>query len=244
MSSDGRGDDIPRVGQQPGPDGSDQDVFSPLGIREFGFAGAFGELGAAFLGAVRATGAVGESAEAEYQRALDVVRGYPAEDVDRLARSGWEELPEEAYLDRWALVQVLTDLRLAGTADALAAVVATPVPPERYPEGAHRYSTVGQETVIRTTAVEGLARLAADGSTGALDTLVRHVDDDRRGVRAACVLALRELAAPVDLPGLIRSEDADLLEVRRYDVRDVPQVTRVDHIRYPGAGADVRPPPP
>ncbi|MEU3276006.1 hypothetical protein [Streptomyces antibioticus] len=71
MSSDDRGDDIPRVGQRPGPDGPDQDVFSPLGIRELAFAGAFGELGAAFLGALRATGAVGESAEADWNLYLD-----------------------------------------------------------------------------------------------------------------------------------------------------------------------------
>ncbi|MGX5187138.1 HEAT repeat domain-containing protein [Streptomyces avermitilis] len=237
-------EETPRLGQGPVSGGGEQDSFSSDGTRQFDFARAFGDLGTAFLGALRAMGGVGEGAEDDYQRALDTVLSYAPEDITRLVRRGWDELPENAYLDRWAVLQLLTDLRLPDAADVLADILATPIPPERSPEDQHRYSTVGQEIVIRTTAVEGLARLAAQGATSAVDTLVQHVDDEQRSIRAACVLALRDLPMQLDLPRLIRPEDSDLLEVHRYDVREVPQVVHVDHILYPGAGADVQPPAP
>lgn len=251
MADQHSADDTPRVAGPPPPGGNaapgDEpgDSLASPGPQAYEFIDEFGGLGSAFTDAVHAMGAVGPDVEDNYQRALRVLREYPPDEITTFARRGWQSLPEEAYLDRWGLVQLLTDLRLSDAAGVLAAVVATPVPPERSPGADHRHSTVGEEVVIRTTAVEGLARLAAEGDPRAVEALVRHLDDDQRGVRAACVTALRGLpgGAPVDLTELVREDDRDLLTARRPDVREVPQVERVDYVLHPGAGADPPPPP-
>ncbi|AJT69013.1 hypothetical protein [Streptomyces chattanoogensis] len=188
--------------------------------QQWSFAAECGGLGAAVRDAMRAVGAVSDTAEyaAEgYQRALDTLHGYPDEAVTAVLRRGWETLPECAYPDRWGVVQVLTDLRLSTATDVFEAVLTTPIPPERTVEFAHPYSTVGEEITIRTTAVEGLTRLAAEDDPGAVELLIRHVTDADRSIQVACVMALRDLGedAGVDVSPLVPEEDQDLLRFRR-----------------------------
>jgi hypothetical protein len=47
---------------------------------------------------------------------------------------------------------------------------ATPIPPERS-KNPHSFSTVAEETILRTTAIEGIKYLAADGSEAAIESL-------------------------------------------------------------------------
>jgi hypothetical protein len=187
---------------------------------------------------------VGEAAEQDYQRALSRVRDHSGETVAAVASAGWESLPENAYLDRWALVQLLADLEMPATIEVLDAVLSTPLPPERSAEHDHRYSTVGQEIVVRTTAVEGLRRLAANDDARAADALMRHVRHENRTVRVACVMALRDLGREYEesLRSAITEEDRFLLEIRRLQATDVPQATNIDQVRSPGKGRPVPPP--
>jgi hypothetical protein len=126
----------------------------------------------------------------------------------------------------------------------LEAVLSTPIPPERSAERDHRYSTVGQEIVVRTTAVEGLRRLATNDDARAGETLVRNVRHENRTVRVACVMALRDLGQRYEesLRSAMSEEDRFLFEIRRLRASDVPQPTDVNQVRLPGKGRPVPPP--
>ncbi|MFI9048511.1 hypothetical protein [Streptomyces sp. NPDC053427] len=195
--------------------------------QQWSFAAESGGLGAAVTDAMRAVGAMNdmdEYAAEGYQQALDELNGYPAEDVTAVLRRGWETLPEFAYPDRWGIVQLLTDLRMTSATDVFETILTTPIPPERTPEFAHPYSTVGEEITIRTTAVEGLTRLAAEDDPGAVELLIRHVTDEHRSIQVACVMALRDLGedAGVDVSILVPEKDQELLRIRHdsgYPVR-------------------------
>ncbi|MEU9116815.1 hypothetical protein AB0D04_34955 [Streptomyces sp. NPDC048483] len=188
--------------------------------QQWSFAAEFGGLGTALLEALRAMGALDDTdeyADERYQQVLGRLRGYPAEEVTALLRRGWESLPEFAYLDRWGLVQLLTDLRLTTATDVFETILTTPIPPERTPAYTHRPSTVGEEITIRTTAVDGLAELAAQDDPSAVELLIRHVTDTHRSIQVACVMALRDLGedAGVDVSSLVPEKDQKLLHMRR-----------------------------
>ncbi len=184
--------------------------------QHWGFAADSGRLGAAVGEAMRAVEALSDTVEYApegYQQALDALRRYPDEEVTAVLRRGWETLPESAYPDRWGVVQVLTDLRLTSATEVFETILTTPIPPERTPQYPYPYSTVGEEITLRTTAVEGLTRLAAQDDPGAVDLLIRHVTDDDRSIQTACVRALRDLGedAGVDVSPLVPDEVQELL---------------------------------
>jgi hypothetical protein len=243
MASNASRNDTPRVGER-GTSGGDRDAFQPEESQVSSRSTGGGDPERTFLEAMRRMNSVGEAAERDYQRALSRVRDHSDETIAAVARAGWESLPESAYLDRWALVQLLADLAMPAAADVLDAVLSTPLPPERSAERDHRYSTVGQEIVVRTTAVEGLRRLAANDDARAGETLVRHIRHENRTVRVACVMALRDLGRGYEesLRSAISEEDRFLLDIRRLPPSDVPQPTTVDQVRLPGKGRPVPPP--
>jgi hypothetical protein len=244
MPPDRSKNDAPRLGERAAQGGGSRDSFQPEEDRAAQFAPRGGDPERAVLEAIRRMNGSGDAAEQDYQRALGRVREYPGDVVAALARDGCRSLPEEAYLDRWALVQLLTDLAMPATVDVLDRVLSTPVPPERSSDVDHRYSTVGQEVVLRTTAVEALRRLALAGEERAARVLLGHIGHEHRSVRVAIVLALQELGGEAEesMLAALPEEDQYLLEIRRFDPGDVPQPTAVDHIRSPGAGGPVPPP--
>ncbi|MFG2138256.1 hypothetical protein [Streptomyces sp. NPDC048650] len=235
----------PRLGEPPSADGRRHERRPLQEEHRWNFAGS-GGLGTALAEALYAMSGTGAYAEENYERALDALHGYPSEEVAALLQRGWDTLPESAYPDRWGVVQLLTDLRLPTATDVFGTILATPIPPERAPEDAHRFSTVGEEIILRTTAVEGLARLAAQDDAGAVDLLIRQVTGGHRSVQVASVMALRVLGedAGVDVSILVPEEDQELLRIRRSDVARLPRGYDVDDLRTPGAGAEGPPAPP
>ncbi|MFE5764890.1 HEAT repeat domain-containing protein [Streptomyces sp. NPDC056492] len=211
--------------------------------------GEFTELAPAFTAATRAMSGVGEHAEERYQAALGELRARPQGDLVALVRRGWESLPRAAYIERWGLVQLLTDLRLSSACELLGEMVATPIPHERGPGEEHlhdhRFPPAVRELILRTTAVEGLARLAGEGNDRAVGLLAQHVDHDHRAVRVACIIALRELGdqAGVDLAGLVAEPDREVLGFQVTDLEDVRRIDRVDHILHPGSADGPQPEP-
>jgi hypothetical protein len=170
--------------------------------------------------------AAGDGAEQAYQDRLEQLRGDD-EAVVAAVRATYDALPEQEYLERWGAVQLLTDLRLPGSVEVLKSVLSQPIPPERSPDPAHGVSTVGEEVMIRTTAVEALARLAAAGDQAAVDTLRDNVSHEAFSVRRAAVQAIGELGDEQQVAYVRRTlgeEQASLLlGIRRLDVREVPQ---------------------
>ncbi|MGW5366245.1 hypothetical protein [Actinopolymorpha pittospori] len=180
-----------------------------------------------------------------YQEALRSVRAQPAADLRRLVLEVLRELRKEAYLDRWSLVQVLSDIRDPKAVAILREVIETPLPPERSSADDHKFTTTGREVIIRTTAVDGVARLAEDGSREAIGCLLDNVGHEDRTVRTACIVALSELGGePAErLRERVAEEDRALLELRPVNIYDVPQPRAGEYVRDPGAH-DAPPPAP
>jgi hypothetical protein len=202
------------------------DSFEPKRIEApFGFAGE--GVGSLVLNAVNAMGGSGSDAESHYQRALTSVRDS-ADEVVRLiaSREGFASVPEEHYVARWSLVQLLADLESPATVGLLAEILGAPIPEERSKDP-HSVSTVAEEVMIRTTAVDGLERLGRQGVDEARELLLRYVEHEQFSVRRACAQALVAIGNRDDLGRLgerLRARDeAWLLDVRRTDVRQVSQ---------------------
>jgi hypothetical protein len=170
--------------------------------------------------------AAGESAEQKYQSRLDLLRERAGEVVSEVG-ARYDALEEDQYLERWSVVQLLTDLRRSASVNVLEEILRRPIPPERSPDPAHGFSTVGEETIIRTTAVEALARLAADGDQRSKQALLGNVRHPSFSVRRAAVQAIVD-TGDADLVERARRELADtddrrLFELRRVEVQSVPQ---------------------
>jgi HEAT repeat protein len=216
---DRKSSDTPFLG---GPDTLEAKVVE----HPFSFAGSGDrELNALVVEAVNRMGGSGEQAEDRYQRALAPLRERAGEVVD-VVFAEYEAQPEESYLDRWSLVYLLSELRDPGAVQPLNRIITSRIPGEKAKES-HDVSTVTEEVMIRTTAVEGLVRLSADGVEEARKVLMRHAKHQRLSIRRACVQGLMETGEDADrkeLRALLKERgDEGLLKIKRVDVREAPQ---------------------
>jgi hypothetical protein len=191
--------------------------------------------------ALAAMSASGPGAEAGYQASLSAL----AEDAPAVVQAlsdRYANAPEDEYVDRWAMVNLLADVRQPQALTALEAIVSTPIPPEHNP-GMVIHSTVSEEVIIRTTAIEGITRLASQGADGALEALRNQMANKTFSIRRAAIQGYLE-AAGDDARDQLRSElpesDHFILDLRREDVRNVPQ-PRPE--QAPSDAADLVPPP-
>jgi len=204
------------------------------------------ETGDLISSALEVMTAVSNRAEDDYQRSLSALR--ERDDAASALAATYDALDEERYLERWSVVQLLTDLRTPSVIGPLTEVVRQPIPPERSADPAHGFSTVGEEVLIRTTAIEALARLLQDGNQGAGDLLLELLRHDVLSVRRAAVQAIasagdRQLNATVReiLEG---TGDEWMLTVRRIDVAEAPQADARQFIRKRDAQGASTPPDP
>jgi hypothetical protein len=166
----------------------------------------------------------GDDAELHYQGALSALRQAGAGAIDGLARELRARDPYDC-VNRWALVQLLTDLQDARALRVLESVVESPLPTERSPDP--HGSTVARELVVRTTAVEGIARLAAAGISEATKVLFKLVTHPVRSVRIAAVLACVEQGgerAREELRRRMPESDHWMLDIRRVHPRETPPI--------------------
>jgi hypothetical protein len=166
----------------------------------------------------------GEDAESQYQRALAALRDAGSEALNALAQE-FERLAADQYVNRWAVVQLLTDLEDPRALDALNKIIASPLPKERTddPHG----SPAARELVIRTTAVEAVARLAAGGSDEARAALLKYVRHPVRSVKIAAALAYAEQGgsrARKELRKRMPKSDYWILEIRRVHPQEIPPI--------------------
>lgn len=168
----------------------------------------------------------GDDPEHTYQRSLELLRERVDDVVDAVGAQ-YDALDEDQYLERWSMIQLLTDLRHPASLRVLEEVLRRPIPPERSPDPAHGLSTVGEEIIIRTTAVEALGRLASEGDPAAKELLLRQVRHEAFSVRRAAVQAIADSGDPQLLERvrqeLEHGDDQQLLTYRRLDVTSVPQ---------------------
>lgn len=191
------------------------------------------------------------SGDTRYAAALNSLRQNAAEAAPLIAQL-YRAAPETAYVDRWSLVKVLSDLHQSQSLPHLDAIANTPLPAAQG-EGADR--TLCEETMIRTTAAEGIARQAGTGDAGALALLLKNCQNPIFSVRQASVQAYLARGGPrarATLERLIPPNEHFVLDIREVSAADMPQsqpgavkprpnVTEIPTPPVQGAGA-TRPP--
>ena len=174
--------------------------------------------------AINRMGSVGDNAETEYQDSLNKLRPLTKKIVPLIAEA-YQNLPEKQYIDRWSLVQLLLELREPSSLSVLDEIVSSPIPPERSksPMG---ISTRGEETMIRTTAIEAIAQIAAGGDRDATEMLLNYVKDESFSVKQAAIQACRSVGREDTQKALLKAlpeKEHRLLDIERRDVWEVPQ---------------------
>jgi len=178
---------------------------------------------------VRSAYAAGPDAAFEYERALAVIRKAPQEVVIEIAQA-LGECAQHDYPRRWALIFAATELRHRAALPLLVTIVEAPLLPEPQPPS-HGFSVVAQETILRTTAIEGIGHFAKDGDEQAIEALFRALRPTSISMRRAAVQALLSSKKGKGMRARITSylppENHFLLELK------TPKVTAVAQVKDP-----------
>ncbi len=174
--------------------------------------------------AINRMGGVGEDAEANYQSALDALC-RKSKEVVSIAAGEYRSLPKEQYLDRWSLVQLLAELKDPSSLPYLDEILSSQIPSEESTDP-HGFTTVGEEVMIRTTVVEAVTRIAADGNSRALELLLKHARHENFSVKRASIQGYLVHGGANAREALLKAlpeRDHHILHIRSRDVREVPQ---------------------
>lgn len=170
----------------------------------------------------------GPDAQFEYDRAVLAIRKIPEAILIEIAQA-LGKCESHDYPTRWALTFAASELRHRSALSLLASVVDTPLPSEPQPPS-HGFSVVANETVLRTTAIEGIGHLAREGHKEALEVLFRVLREPSISLRRASVQAIlgvrRSSALIKRLKASLPPENHFLLELKRAKVTEVPQIPR------------------
>jgi hypothetical protein len=171
--------------------------------------------------------AYGEDAQETYDRALEMMRKHAEEVVIEIAQA-YGHCHKNDYPYRWALVHAAAELRHPATLSFLVNLVNTPIPPERSKDP-HSFSTVAEETILRTTAVEGVEYLLEGKEIEkAHDMLFEFLKQPSLSIRRAAVQALiNSESGKKDrkrIAEMLPKDQRFLLEIERKNVEDVPQI--------------------
>jgi hypothetical protein len=130
----------------------------------------------------------GRDAQERHDEAVENLRREPREMTVAII-AAYGRCPAGDYPGRQALVYAAGVMRDAGTLPFLASVALSEVPPEASSDS-HSFSTVAEETIIRMSAVDGIAYHASRGDKEALEILLRCVESRAFSVRRAAVTGL------------------------------------------------------
>lgn len=190
----------------------------------------------------------GENAAEIYGQALEPLRSRAEGVVAEIAHVE-SSLKETDYPSRWALIFAASELRSPAALPYLRSVALSRIPSERS-RATHSFSTVAEETILRTTAVEGIGRLALDHDSQAVGALLECLSRPSISIRRAAVQEL--LAAPDGhnlrdrIAAALPEDQRFLLDLRHIDVHQVPQIRNPEQFlaRATRTGATYAPPPP
>ncbi len=119
-----------------------------------------------------------------------------------------------------------------GALPLLFSIIETPLPSEPQPPS-HGFSIVGEETILRTTAIEGIGHLADEGDDAVLDALFRAIRQPSISIRRAAIQALLHTKGGKMLRQRITAclppEQYFLLDLVTPRVTEVSQVTEPEH---------------
>lgn len=192
-----------------------------------------------------AMNAVGEDAEDSYRRALADLRKRADLALVEIARAQ-NDCDRHDYPTRWAHVHAAAELRHPAVLPFLLDLALTPIPPEEAPDP-HSYSTVAEETILRTTAVEGIGYLAKERRE-AVEALFECLKQPSVSIRRAAVQSLLKTSRGRSLRSRIANalpeDQRFLLDLKAVEVRDIPQVKRPQrHLSKAGSRGGVAPAP-
>lgn len=194
---------------------------------------------------VNRMGGVGEDAEMRYQSCLNAMFRN-AREIVAIVEQELKDQPAESYLDRWSLVHLLAELKQPSSLSALDSILSSQIPEERSKDP-HSFTTMGEEVVIRTTAVEAITRIAADGAKEAQDLLLKHVRHENFSVKRAAVQGYLQVAGEggrETLQKAMPERDHHILDIKAVDVRQVQQAEGGLHLvpcdkeRLPALGTE------
>jgi hypothetical protein len=169
--------------------------------------------------------AAGPDADEAYSHALH--HANHDEKFVHLVLKTLDAVEESAYPERWALLQLTIDLRHPATGDYLSKFVRLPIPKERSKDPVHGVSTVTEEVILRTTAIEGLSRLFSQGYDSADVLLDVAGSSDYVAMRRAAWFALVDRGREDDLRRarelLEKSNFGWIADLKRVPVQEAEQ---------------------
>ncbi len=184
-----------------------------------------------------AMNSVGDDAEANYKEKLEELKKHSEDILVEIARAEGASM-EEDYPLRWALVHAASELKHPAALRFLRNLVFSPIPPEKSKDP-HSFSTVGEETILRTTAVEGVEYLSEMGVEEAKKTLFDFLELPSISIRRAAIQAIyatvKDESKLKELKSRIPKDQQYLLNIKRVEVKDVPQIK--DPTKYLKEGA-------
>ncbi|MFN0214187.1 MAG: HEAT repeat domain-containing protein [Saprospiraceae bacterium] len=113
---------------------------------------------------------LGPEAESNYQKSLARLRENPKEYVKILV-TAYERSEAIAYADRWALLQTLTDLEVPEAAESLIKFAKADLPLRDTSQYDDAISPYNEESILRITAIDGIAKLSTTYDPAALKAM-------------------------------------------------------------------------
>ncbi|ABM05008.1 hypothetical protein Ping_3321 [Psychromonas ingrahamii 37] len=182
------------------------------------------ELTELIVEAVNRMGGSGELAEEKYRLCVDKLC-RKSKLTSQIIQEEYFDLAEDAYLDRWGLTMLAVELQDQNGLAFFDKILAEEIPEEKSKDP-HSFTSVGEEVMIRTTAIEGLERLAANGNDDAIKVLFGNISHEVFSVRRAATQALLAVGGENMLEKLkseLPKRHHDLLKIKRTDVRNAEQ---------------------
>jgi len=128
---------------------------------------------------------MGDDSEKLYKNALEQLHGHVKEIIVEIIRQ--ETICEQTnYSKRWGLIFAACELKDNYSLPFLKNIVLAPIPHEQSKDP-HSLSTVGEETIVRTTAVDGIRSLAELGNKEALKSLFEFLSIPSLSIRRASI---------------------------------------------------------
>jgi hypothetical protein len=168
----------------------------------------------------------GDDATLRHDRAIENLKRDPEEMMVAIA-AAYGQCSAGDYPQRHALVYAARVMAHESALPLLASVALSDIPPEAASDP-HSFSTVAEETIIRMSAVDGIAHHASHGVGHAIDLLLRCVESPAFSVRRAAVTAL--MATPKGprlrrrLEALVPKDEHFIFDLKRVSVSEAIQV--------------------
>jgi hypothetical protein len=183
-----------------------------------------------------ANGAAGYAAELTGLR-TDAAQAAPA--IENLYRAA----PAAAYVERWSLVKVMADLRHPTALGHLDTIASSPLPAMT---GADVEHALAEETIIRTTAAEGIALLARHGDAQATAALLKNCQSPVFSVKQASVQAYLAVGGPdarATLQGKLPASEHFVLDIHAVTASQLSQ-PQASGVKPRSPARDLPTPPP